>query len=340
MNTNLPGTCFTVIEAGDIQIKTSQNFKNKYVYSSVYEYYQLHSGWWKNTELVLKQSSSIATSTGFASLISIYKNSPYFDKYLSLYLSCPAAFKSFEVWALLQVIQETEFKFLETCSKPNIEISLTSALIQILDCKSELIQAKYSKSLSITGTELSVSKLELQVQNREKRTGGDFALLFEWKDESGAIKICPIVFQAKRVISLDADISQHNKNVGYQFNILSMSKCNPVYIFYNCDSTCNTATPRLPTVKRVSDIKIKEEPINTNTIEQVLSFSMFILDIMSSDKYFVTNSRKSALNEILPGVDQLELSNIVTFSVDPSALIQYKKEYKNYLEQKELINDH
>ncbi len=47
---------------------------------------------------------------------------------------------------------------------------------------------------------------------------------------------------------------------------------------------------------------------------------MFVLDVMSSDEYFVTNSRQVALDAIMVGVDQLELSDIITFSVDPSAL--------------------
>ena len=78
-----------------------------------------------------------------------------------------------------------ELAFLDVCSTPNNEVQLSGHLIQLLSSKSQLIQSKYNKYLSGLGADLSVKKLELQVQNREKITGGDFALLFEWKDKDG-----------------------------------------------------------------------------------------------------------------------------------------------------------
>ena len=247
------------------------------------------------------------------------------------YLTCPVSFSSFEVWALIQAAQLAELAFLDVCSTPNNEVQLSGHLIQLLSSKSQLIQSKYNKYLSGLGADLSVKKLELQVQNREKITGGDFALLFEWKDKDGNLNICPVVFQAKRSVAENVDISQRNPDSGLQLAMLSKSKCNPSFIFYNCDSQGVLEEPRLPTVKSVKNIVKNGLPSKTNSVEDSLSLSVFLLDVMGGNGYFVTSSRKLALNAILPNVEELELANIITFSVDPRALLVYEREYKEYL---------
>lgn len=331
MATFLPGTFLTVAEAGEVQSGVLNSLESHSNYPSVIKNYEEHQAWWKNTVSVLKGSFSIVTETGYALLYSAYKGNDDFKAYTFLFTSCPASFKSFEIWALYQAAQESELEFLDDCATPNIETALTGIFLKNLKIYSNLVQSKYKKYLSIAGSELNVKKLELQVQNRERDTGGDFALLFEWKDVRNELKICPIIFQAKRVADLDADIGQRNKNTGLQFDLLSRSKANPVYIFYNCNTVGLTENPRLPTVKKAKDISISGNAYKTSSVEGVVSFSVFLLDVMSSTSFFSTDSRTVALKEILAGIDDMELSNIVTFSVDPAALLEYQNEYQEIL---------
>jgi hypothetical protein len=324
-------SCFTILEVACIQSETYSKAQSNIYYKSISENYNRFPSWWENTKKTLNNASCIATQEGKLSLKLTQQNAPNYDSYLSRFLSSPVVFESFEIWVLMQALQECELKFLEVCSTPNDEPSLTAHLLSTLNSKAESLQDKYVKPLSITGSQLNLKKLELQVQNRESLTGGDFALLLEWKDIRGEIKVCPIVFQAKRTSTAHADISQKNKKHGYQFKTLSRSKCNPAYIFYNCDTQGITTAPRLPTVKSIADIEPMTNSLKTSTVDKALSLSVFILHVMTSNDIFTTKSRKNALHEILVGVNELELSNIVTLSVDPNAIQKYELEYKNYL---------
>lgn len=329
MTTTLPGTCFNIFEAEDIRQHSYHKLSNSKHFQSICNNYDSFTSWWNSTRVALHNTSCITSQAGKASLILNSINHHGYKEYLSLFLSSPLVFEPFETWVLFQALQECEIDLLDTCSTPNIEISLTAALLSTLKLISKNLQDKYRKELSIMGSELNLKKLELQVQNRESSTGGDFALLLEWRNTNGSINICPIVFQAKRTTGLQVDISQSNVNHGKQLDILSRSKCNPAYIFYNCDTQGVTTYPRLPAVKKISDIDKNTKW--TSSVEDVLSLSVFMLNLMSNNKVFTTKSRREALDEILVGVNELELSNIVTFSVDPNAIQEYELEYKRYL---------
>lgn len=330
----LSGISFGILEADDLWRGVLSEFSKDSRSSSVYECYAKHPKLAEYTLTALKRSFGIAADAGKVTLMYLNHDEAEFPCYHERYLTCPVSFSSFEVWALIQVAQEAELEFLETCSRPNNEVQLTGHLIQLLSSKSKLVQGRYSQYLSKLGAQLNVKKLELQVQKREKITGGDFALLFEWKDSDGKLKVCPVVFQAKRSVGIDVDISQRNHSSGLQLTVLSKSKCNPSYIFYNCDSQGVIPAPRLPTVKRVRDILSAGVTPKTDSTQKSLSLSMFMLDIMADNAYFVTSSRKEALNAILPGVEELELVSITTFSSDPAALPAYKSVYETYLSAK------
>lgn len=327
----LSGVSFGISEVDGLWQGVLSDFASDPRSRSVYNCYVVYPQLAVRALKVLKCSSSIATDAGRYTLIYLGEDKAEFPGYHENYLASPASFSSFEVWALIQVAQQAELEFLEVCSTPNNEVQLSGHLIQLLRSKSKTVQAQYNKYLSALGAELNVKKLELQVQNREKITGGDFALLFEWKDHDGKLKICPIVFQAKRSVSIDVDISQENRDSGLQLAVLSKSRCNPSFIFYNCDSKGVVLEPRLPTVKSVGDVVESGLISKTSSVQDSLSLSMFILDIMIGGEYFVTDSRRSALSAILPGVEELELASIVAFSVDPQALLMYQIEYKKYL---------
>lgn len=331
---DLSGISFGILESNDIWNDVLTKFKKDPRSPSVYGCYTQYPQLADHTRTALKRSYSIAADFGKYLLIHSAHEEKDFKFYYEQYLTCPVSFSSFEIWALIQVAQQVELSFLKVCSTPNNEVQLSGHLIQLLSSKSELVQDKYSKYLSRLGASLNVKKLELQVQKREKVTGGDFALLFEWKDSRGDLKICPVIFQAKRSVSENVDISQENPDSGSQLAILSKSKCNASFIFYNCDSLGILAEPRLPTVKSVSSIVRAGLPLNTSSIKDSLSLSIFMLDVMGENGYFVTSSRKEALNAILPGAGERELADVITFSVDPEALREYQHAYKEYLTAK------
>ncbi|MBV2132770.1 hypothetical protein KRX52_08150 [Pseudomonas sp. MAP12] len=330
MDTLIPGTFLSVLEAGDLRRDAYERVKNLTYYQSILRSYEEFDSWWNRTKGAIKSSSYISTKAGFASLLLNESEPANFDKYHFTHLASVANFYRFDVWTLIQATIIAEIKFLKTCSRPNTEIALTAALIQALQDSAEALNERHRKHLSISGAGVFCGKLERQVQNREQKTGGDFALLLEWIDATGQIVVCPILFQAKRTGSLRADISQSHKRTGSQLEILRRSKCNPAYIFYNCATNAVIETPRLPTVKPVSTVIASEDTLGTSTVEDVLSLSMHLLELISTKHCFVTQSRKEALNTILSSASEKELLEVVSFSVDEGALRQYEAEYSAY----------
>ncbi|MHA4979822.1 hypothetical protein [Pseudomonas sp. DR208] len=291
----------------------------------------------EHTVKAIRRSISITAEPGKIFLRELKDETRDFSRYYTDYLSCPIAFVSFEMWAIIQVVQEAELAFIEVCSKKNIEVQLSGHLIQLLASKADLVQLRYEKYFAASGAQLNVQKLELQVKKREKKTGGDFALLFEWKDVQGTLKVCPVIFQAKRTDAIDVDISQSNTESGPQVAVLAKSKCNPSFIFYHCDSQNDLPEPRFATVKSVASVMSEGSLSKTSAVHDSLSLSVFILDILSSGNYVVMDSRKAALNAILPYAESSELSEIITFGSDSTAILEYQQEYKRYLTRRKQL---
>lgn len=235
---------------------------------------------------------------------------------------------------MYQAIKSAELKFIEQCKTPKNEVTLTAKLIGDIDSSASLIQTRYERHLCLSDTFINLSEIELQVQNREKLTGADIGLILEWQDEHGNFKICPILLQAKRVAcGLLADLSQKNEEMGYQFNILKAKKgVNSVYMFYNCDTQNVTTKPRVVTVKNIEDISFIGLPDKTSTVEDVLTLSTFMLDVMvNSVKFEIFDDRALALSSILNSLDENELASVFSLSVDKNSGAKYMEEYEQYL---------
>jgi hypothetical protein len=338
MSVLIPGTCLSILEASDIQFEAHERIAGSRYYRSVLHGYEEFEEWWGRTETAIKASSSVSTSAGLAALILSSQEDNGFDHYHSLHLSSPANFSRFDIWALIHATILAEVRFLRTCSRPNTEVGLTAALIQVLQDSADEVNDRYRKYLSISGAGVFCGKLELQVKNRESTTGGDFGLLLEWIDSTGSVVICPILFQAKRTGGLNADISQSNKKVGPQLKVLSRSKCNPSYIFYNCATNSVIDMPRLPTVKPVATVIASGNTVKCSTVDDALSLSTYLLNLISTQNCFVTRSRKEALTELLDSASEEELLDVISFSVDETALRHYQADYSAYRRAKEPRN--
>lgn len=327
----LAGVSFTPDEVYELWHTVQFDFSRSPRSGSLFDCYADYPEFAQNAVSVLQRSVSIAADAGKVFLKDCISKKSEFPCYHGDYLSCPISFFSFEVWALIQAVQDAELAFLEVCSTENIEVQLTGHLIQLLTSKSERVQSKYERYLSQSGARLSVQKLELQVKKREKDTGGDFALLFEWTDVHGDLKICPVVFQAKRSVPVEVDISQSNPESGLQLAVLAKSTCNPSYIFYNCDSQGELQAPRLATVKSVKSVLLDGLPSKTHSMQGSLSLSVFIIDVLSGGDYGVVDSRTAAIKAILPSAEKAGLAEIITLGTDPAALLEYETAYETYL---------
>jgi hypothetical protein len=326
------GSSFTLEECFEEQFSVHRESESHRNYKSVTENYSVYDDWWENTRQVFNGCFNIASESGYACSVLSHKEGYTYGGYQRQFLANPAAFKSFDIWALYHTIKNVELDFIDRCKTPRNEEALTAKLTEVISAQAEKIQNKYEKHLCITNSRLNISEVELQVQNREKGIGADIGFLLEWKDEKGNLKICPIILQAKRIASEIADISQSNKTEGFQFYKLQKSKANPVYMFYHCDTQSTLEKPRVITVKKLDKINVTGEPKKTNAVEDVLSLSTFFLEIMSdANKYTIVTDRAKALASILNTVSQSELYGVFSFSIDAESALKYSEAYERYV---------
>lgn len=325
------GSSFTLEECFNEQFAVHRQSESHRNYKSVVENYSVYNDWWERTRQVFNGCFNITSESGYACSVLSHKSGYTYDGYQRQFLANPAAFKSFDIWALYHTIKNAELDFIDRCKTPRNEEALTAKLTEVISSQAEKIQSKYEKHLCLTNSRLNLSEVELQVQNREKGIGADIGFLLEWRDGKGDLKICPIILQAKRVASEIANISKSNKTEGFQFYKLQKSNANPVYIFYNCDTQSTLERPRIISVKNLSDINVTGEPSKTSAVEGVLSLSTFLLEIMSdTNKYKIVADRYKALASIISTVSQSELYGIFSFSIDPDSAIKYGEVYEKY----------
>lgn len=325
------GSSFTLEECFEEQFAVHRQSESHRNYKSVIENYSSYNNWWEDTRQVFNGCFNIASKSGYACSVLSHKNGYTYDGYQRQFLANPAAFKSFDIWALYHTIKNVELDFIDRCKTPRNEEALTAKLTEVISAQAEKFQSKYEKHLCLTNSRLNLSEVELQVQNREKDIGADIGFLLEWKDGKGDLKICPIILQAKRVASEIADISQSNKTEGLQLHKLQKSNANPVYMFYHCDTQSTLASPRIISVKKLDKINTTGEPRKTSAVEGVLSLSTFFLEIMSdTNKYTIVTDRTKALASILSTVSESELYGVFSFSVDPDSALKYSDAYEKY----------
>ncbi|MFZ3509630.1 hypothetical protein, partial [Vibrio harveyi] len=334
------GSSFTMMESADERFSVVNDFEKNICSSAISDTYNQYPKWWDKTRQVFNSCFSISRSNGQATLVMLSRDNADFKQYHFLFLSNPTSMKGFGIWAMYQSLQNAELKLIEQCKTPRTETSLTGKLTANIDHCASKVQEKYEEHLCLDGTHINLSEVELQVQNREKVTGADFALLLEWKDDNDDLKICPIYFQAKRVTTVEADISQYNENTGYQFRVLQAKNLNSVYIFYNCSTQKTNSNPRVPAVKNVKDIAVHGEPKKTSAVDDVLSLSTFLLDVMVNTTNYITfKDRGSALRAILSNIQEDELASVFSLSIDEDAKLKYQEAYDQYLIHKQELEE-
>ncbi|ELL0578816.1 hypothetical protein Q4K74_003695 [Vibrio cholerae] len=334
------GSSFTMIESAYERSNVINEFEKNTCSAVIKNTYSQYPKWWGKTSQVFNSCFGLARKNGQATLVMLCRENADFRKYHHLFLSNPVSMKSFGIWAMYQSLQNAELKLIEQCKTPRTEMSLTGKLTANIDHCASMIQKKYEKHLCLDGAHINLGEVDLQVQNREKITGADFALLLEWKCDNNELIICPIYFQAKRVTTVDADISQYNESAGYQFHVLQSKQLNSAYIFYNCSTQETNATPRIPAVKNIKDIVVYGNPKKTSAVDNVLSLSTFLLDvIVNTSEYITFNDRASALGAILSNIQENELASVFSLSVDGDAKLKYQEVYDQYLMYKKGLEE-
>lgn len=246
-------------------------------------------------------------------------------------LAAPATHRDLAHWWLLMTALDASIRFQTrscgTCSK---EETLTGALLECISGRGEIWADHLQPLLHRVGADLRLHSLDLQVLGGEQRTGGDFGLILDFDGKTIPLlergpthprpRIVPLIFQAKRYVRPNADVSQRNPTRGPQKDLLATNEALSAYIFYE-DGTKPIESPLPPLVKLVGDVTGHS---STDATDKSLDLPSFLLRA-ATDNAFAPEAAtaEDALRMIYSKADPRQLRALVVVSGDPDAGNRY-----------------
>tara|TARA_R110001606_G_C15395985_1_gene652185 strand:- start:4623 stop:5672 length:1050 start_codon:yes stop_codon:yes gene_type:complete len=206
----------------------------------------LHSNWIHLLSSAGQGNSVMQAGDGNPKLASL-------QGYIAGCLLDPTAWVDPATWALFYAArQSTEDLQLDACSAPSSESHLSGQLLGVLKTRCEVWRVPVAPALGRLGKSLALDQIDLSILGGEQETGGDFAFVLDLatESESELRTVVPLIFQAKRYVRPNADISQHHTRRGYQRTLLARNDCKSAYIFYE-NATMPIGLPLPPLVKPV-----------------------------------------------------------------------------------------
>ncbi|MGE4337880.1 MAG: hypothetical protein AB7E55_18135 [Pigmentiphaga sp.] len=293
----------------------------------------------------MRRAYGVASDGGKAALI-MHRDAHSFDQLFQCVFCLPFTFDEFPLWVLYHACLTAEQEFARVDCKPAKREEAQSAnfLKQIgYACQKWLnqTQAVVNRFNSTVG----LSELSLEVQGREQSTGGDFALLIEYRKSREDIpEIIPVVLQSKRFNGDGiADISRKNNTTGrFQFHTLkeTRSRCPAGYFFFNNDTQAVTKEPHVPALKDVRDMPMAAVPKTDYVWEKSNNFATFVLHLIAT----VENEHRhydagSALEKIVRNVSLDDLTGIGVVSVETDAGPRFQRAWEMTLQKLRSPND-
>jgi hypothetical protein len=242
---------------------------------------------------------------------------PTWEQILERVFDEPVAIRNRVIWLFFHACLHAERDFaLDVCPAHSREDTLTGRLLEGIKGACASWGAASLSYLSRIKNVLEVSSIDLTVGGGEQKTGGDFALILDIKENASrdddldpdVIKLTggprgdvfvPLLFQAKCYTGSNADISQRHSKRGYQFNRLRQVECASNYIFYE-NGKKRIDFPALPMVKPVSACQPVEICRTTDVFRHSVNFSTYLLRAANGfDSIPAARTREDALNMIL-----------------------------------------
>jgi hypothetical protein len=180
-----------------------------------------------------------------------------------------------------------------------------------------------------SGSTLSLRRIDLSILGGEQATGGDFGLILDFDDRSGQPthrgkalggRIVPLIFQAKRYVRPNADVSQRHALRGYQYNLLAQNNCTSAYIFYE-NGRERIDHPVPPLVKSVARVAA---PYRTPVFSDSYDISSYLLNALTEERFAAgVSSASEALRMIYAKADPGQLAYLAVISNDARAADRY-----------------
>ena len=252
------------------------------------------------------------------------------DDVLTTLLANPVNLRDVTIWCLFFATLEAAAQFqLDECPSPTGEEHLSGLLLGALKARCERWGQTASVPLAHAGSSLSLRRINLSILGGEQATGGDFGLILDFdnpsvqptlEDKTPVRRIVPLIFQAKRYVRPDADVSQHHVRRGYQYSFLAQNDCASAYIVYeNGRERINHSAP--PLVKPVANVAA---PSRTPVFSNSYDISSYLLNALTDERFAAgAESPDQASRMIYTKADPGQLAHLAVISNDARAAGRY-----------------
>lgn len=283
---------------------------------------------------VLRAVTPLFSEAGYASAICVWQElqrkaeaSEILEHTLERLYTDPVLLKDKTLWILIQVLLRSQQLFTsKSCSSPTKEETLTGALLGTITTHASVWKEKGEKLLHLAGAKLHIGSIDLQIDHREGKTGGDFGLIVEYERDH-KIFYLPLIFQAKRYYGTTADVSQFHNERGYQYATLNNQQCATAYLFYHNGPTkiIENVPPLVKLARETDHPDIRK---NTPVGDKSVDFFSFVMKAIAGGSDFPTaDNEKDALSMIVATATVEELVAIVAFARSDETLPRLQSAY-------------
>ena len=247
-------------------------------------------------EAIVSKWLEAFSKAGQVSLVGLWRDGPEasrsFERVLQHVLVDPLMHRSVITWCFFLAMHESSVNFqLDYCSSPTEEGQLSGMLLAEISRQCEEWRKIAAVPLDRGEATLSLERIDLSILGGEQETGGDFGLILEFDEKqsqlsaqnsSSSVRIVPLIFQAKRYVRPNADVSQKHGTRGFQYDLLSQNPCASAYVFYE-NGTRKIERPLPPLIKPVSNVSAP--PLRTDVLEESLDLPSYLFRALFDDSF-------------------------------------------------------
>lgn len=288
--------------------------------------------------ILAKHWSGLFSEAGLAAHILMSKSSPELlqtvDVVAANLLADPVMFRDATAWCLFFAARDASLSTQMNCMAPRSESHLSGGLLEALKHRCRDWSNVVDAALERRSTTLTLDFIDHSILGGEQATGGDFAIILEvdGKGRQPGVealptdrKIIPLLFQAKRYVRPNADVSQQHHERGYQHTLLGRNPCRSAYIFYeNKTKDLDAAKIAAPFPPLVKDVHQVATPTTTPVVDNSCDLATFLMTSIADCQVAPrAESPEEALQMVFDKADPAQLCRLAIISSEADAYGKY-----------------
>ncbi|MFJ1311816.1 hypothetical protein [Agrobacterium sp. P15N1-A] len=282
--------------------------------------------------------SSLFSDAGLALYITLQRDSPNLMadvNSVAANLFCdPVSFRDLTAWCLFFAARDAALATQMNCMAPRSEAHLSGGLLEALKLSCRQWSDVVDAALERRRTTLTLDFIDHSILGGEQATGGDFAIILDVDGrglQPGAVaqpsdrKIIPLLFQAKRYVRPNADVSQKHHARGYQHALLGQNSCRSSYVFYeNNTKDLDAKTISAPFPPLFKDVAKVHSPTTTAVLSESSDFATHLMTSLADEHVAArAQSPEDALRMVFDQAHPGQLCRLAIIASEADAYEQY-----------------